>query len=147
MFTGEYNHTVDAKGRIVLPARFREELGDLFYITKGNVADKQMRYVRVFTKQAWEEYSKKLMRIPESNKVASKFARAVLSGTGECSPDKNGRILIPENLRAFAGIDKDVVSIGGGDKIEIWDRTRWIDYGADDIDEAELSEALAEYDL
>lgn len=147
MFTGEYSHTVDAKGRIVLPAKFREELGEVFYITKGNVADKKMRYVRVFTKAAWDEYYEKLLKIPESNKVASKFAKAVFSGTTECSPDKNGRISIPENLRLYAGIDKEVVSIGGGDKIEIWDKNRWTDYLADDFDEEELSTALAEFNL
>ncbi len=147
MFTGEYSHSVDAKGRIVLPAKFREELGESFYITKGNVTGKENRMVRVYPVDSWTEYAQKLAAIPESDRIASKYARSILSGAVLCEPDKNGRIPIPENLRKFASIEKEVVSIGQFNKIEIWDKTKWDTYNDDDFDEAELNESLAKYGL
>lgn len=147
MFTGEYSHSIDAKGRIVLPAKFREELGDSFFITKGNVTGKENRNVCVYTKAAWLEYVDKLNKIPTSDKLASKFVRSIISGASECEPDKNGRVLIPQNLREFADLDKDVVSIGLIGKIEIWDKAKWTAYNDDNFDEDELNDALSNYGI
>lgn len=147
MFTSEYSHSIDAKGRIVLPAKFREELGESFYITKGNITSKDNRMVCVYPVESWNEYAEKLAAIPGSDKLASKFARSILSGAILCEPDKNGRILIPENLRKFAELDKEVVSIGQFSHVEIWDKAKWDIYNDDDFDEAELNESLSQYGL
>lgn len=147
MFISEYSHSIDAKGRIVLPAKFREELGESFYITKGNVTSKENRMVCVYPKDKWLEYAEKLVAIPESDKLASKYARSIMSGAILCEPDKNGRILIPENLRKFAELDKEVVSIGQFNHVEIWDKAKWDIYNDDDFDETELRESLSKYGL
>lgn len=147
MFTSEYAHSIDAKGRIVLPAKFREELGESFYITKGNITNKENRMVCVYPIDTWTEYAKKLAAIPESDRIASKFAKSILSGAILCEPDKNGRILIPENLRKFAGLDKEVVSTGQYSRIEIWDKAKWDSYNDDDFDEDELNARLPNYGL
>ncbi len=147
MFTSEYSHSIDAKGRIVLPAKFREELGESFYITKGNVTSKENRMVCVYPVDKWTEYAEKLAAIPASDRVAGKYARSILSGAILCEPDKNGRILIPENLRRFAELDKEVVSIGQFSHVEIWDKAKWDIYNDDEFDEAELAASLEKYGL
>jgi MraZ protein len=147
MFTGEYNHSIDAKGRIVLPAKFREELGERFYITKGNITSKDNRNVCVYTEEAWHDYVEKLNSIPASDKLAIKFVRSITSGASICEPDKNGRVPIPQTLRDFACLDKDVVSIGLINRIEIWDKSKWDAYNDDNFDEAELDEALSKYGI
>ncbi len=147
MFTSEYTHSIDAKGRIVLPAKFREELGSSFYITKGNITDKNYRILCVYPEESWVELAKKLAAIPGSDRLATKYARSILSGAIQCEPDKNGRILIPENLRIYAELDKEVTSIGQYSHIEIWDKVKWSTYNDDEFNEDELITNLAQYGL
>ncbi len=147
MFTSEYTHSIDAKGPNVRPAKFREELGESFYITKGNITNKNNRMVCVYPEESWRKYAEKLAAIPESDRIATKYARSILSGAILCEPDKNGRIPIPENLRKFAELEKEVVSIGQFSHVEIWDKAKWDIYNDDEFDEAELSESLAKYGL
>lgn len=122
MFMGQYNHSIDAKGRVIIPAKFREKLGDTFVVTKG-LDDCLYGYPY----EEWRIFEDKLAMLPLSNKNARKFSLFFLAGAAECELDKQGRILLPTVLREFAGLDKDkeVVLIGSGTKIEIWNKDRW----------------------
>ena len=102
---GEYIHSIDAKGRVIVPSKFRELLGDHFIVTVGLDG-----CLWVFSDEEWEEFSSKLRSLPVANETARKFARHFLSGADEAEPDKQGRILIPQKLRNFAKLEKDVVA-------------------------------------
>jgi MraZ protein len=133
MFMGEYSHTIDAKGRIIVPVKFRESLGDNFVVTKG-----LDNCLFVYTKEDWQKFEGKLRTLPLTNKDARKFTRFFLAGAAEMEVDKQGRILIPSVLREFAALEKDVVFVGVGSRIEIWNRAGWdesISGYDDDMDE------------
>ena len=136
MFMGEYSHTIDAKGRIIVPAKFRESLGDNFVVTKG-----LDNCLFVYTSEDCRKFEEKLRSLPLTNKDARKFTRFFLAEI-----DKQGRILIPSVLREFAPLEKDVVLVGVGSRIEIWDKARWnesISIYDDDMEEvAENMESL-----
>lgn len=119
MFMGEYNHTIDAKGRIIIPSKFRESLGDTFVVTLGLDG-----CLFVYPNSEWESFLTKLSSLPGS-KEARQLQRYFLAGATECEIDKQGRILIPTKLRASASLDKDVVFVGVLSKIEIWSKERW----------------------
>lgn len=138
MFSGEYEHSLDAKGRVIMPSKFREALGSVFYITKG-----LDRNLLVFSTDAWNSFYEKLSKLPMADKNARGFSRLFLSGAAECEADKQGRILLPSNLRAYAGITKDVTIIGNGDKIEIWSSENWNSY-IDALDPDAVAENLCE---
>ncbi|MBO4514399.1 MAG: division/cell wall cluster transcriptional repressor MraZ [Lachnospiraceae bacterium] len=120
MFMCEYNHTVDAKGRLIVPAKFREILGDLFVVCKG-----LDHCLYVYSNEDWDAFAKQLSTLPLTNKEARQFVRFFLSGASQVEVDKMGRILVPQSLRAFAELDKDVVLAGVGHRIEIWSKERW----------------------
>ena len=122
MFTGQYNHTMDAKGRVSMPARFREKLGATLIVTKGYINEKCLY---MFWEEAWAEYQTKLNCIPSSNVLAKKFARYVVGSSSYCDIDKQGRIIVPQYLRDFAELGSDVVISGLGNRFELWDRARW----------------------
>ncbi|WP_434309330.1 division/cell wall cluster transcriptional repressor MraZ [Hominifimenecus sp. rT4P-3] len=131
MFMGEYSHTIDAKGRLIIPSRFRDELGDTFVVTKGLDG-----CLFAYTNEEWKHFEEKLQAIPVSNQKGRRFARYFLAGATLCEVDKQGRILIPANLRAAAGLEKDVVLAGVGDRVEIWDKNNWAEANTyDDMDE------------
>ncbi|MDX9871656.1 MAG: division/cell wall cluster transcriptional repressor MraZ [Clostridia bacterium] len=143
MFTGEYQHGVDEKGRLIVPAKFREVLGDLFMITKG-----LDNCLFVYPQSEWSILENKLKNLPFTNKDARAFARFFFSGAGECETDKQGRILITANLREYAHIVKDVVIIGVGTRIEIWAKEIWEKYsGEAEESYEELAEKIMELDL
>ena len=124
MFMGEYNHSVDAKGRTIVPAKLREGLGETFVITKGLDG-----CLFVYSLEEWEKFEQKMQEQPQvSSSEMRKVIRFFLSGAMQCEVDKQGRILIPSNLREFAGLEKDVVIIGVLDKIEIWSKDKWLAY-------------------
>ena len=129
MFMGEYNHTVDAKGRLIVPSKFREQLGDEFVITKG-----LDNCLFVYDNSEWAL----------TNAAGRKFSRFLLAGATTCEVDKQGRILLPAVLREFAGIEKDAVLVGVGSRIEIWSKDKWLDANTfDDMEEiAEHMEGL-----
>jgi MraZ protein len=139
MFMSEYNHTIDPKGRLIIPSKFREALGDEFVVTKGMDG-----CLFVYSNKDWNAFETKLTALPLINKEARKFARFFLAGAATVEVDKQGRILIPAPLRAFAVIEKDVVLVGVGSRIEIWSKEQWENAGADsDMDEIAASmEAL-----
>ena len=139
MFMGEYNHTVDAKGRLIVPSKFREQLGDEFVVTKGLDG-----CLFVYENTEWKALEEKLHALPLTNANARKFSRFFLAGATTCEVDKQGRILLPAVLRDFAKIEKDAVLVGVGSRIEIWSRDVWNQSNTnDDMDEiAENMEGL-----
>lgn len=120
MFMGEYNHTIDAKGRLIIPSKFREALGDEFVVTKGMDG-----CLFVFDNSEWDTFAQKLRSLPMIDKDVRQFTRFFLAGAASVEVDKQGRILLPSVLREFADITKDAVLIGVGSRIEIWSRERW----------------------
>ena len=126
MFMSEYNHTVDVKGRLIIPSKYRELLGEEFVVTKGMDG-----CLFVYANDDWNAFEQKLTSLPLINKEARKFARFFLAGAASVELDKQGRILLPANLREFAGLDKDVVLVGVGSRIEIWSKANWEDVNAD----------------
>lgn len=139
MFMGEYNHTVDAKGRLIVPSKFREQLGEEFVVTKGLDG-----CLFVYENTEWKALEEKLHALPLTNANARKFSRFFLAGATTCEVDKQGRILLPAVLREFAKIDKDAVLVGVGSRIEIWSRDIWNQSNTyDDMEEiAENMEGL-----
>ena len=141
MFMGEYNHTVDTKGRLIVPSKFREQLGDEFVVTKGLDG-----CLFVYSKSEWENIEEKFRNVPLTTKDARKFARFFFAGAASCEVDKQGRILLPVDLREYAGIEKDVVSVGVFNRVEIWDKDKWQESNSyDDMDE--IAEHMADLGL
>lgn len=141
MFMGEYNHTIDTKGRLIVPSKFREALGDEFVVTKGLDG-----CLFVYDNQEWSAFEEKLKALPLMNKESRKFVRFFLAGAANVEVDKQGRILIPSVLREFAQLDKDVVLVGVGSRIEIWSKTKWEDASEYD-DMEEIAEHMSELGL
>lgn len=125
MFMSEYQHTIDAKGRLFIPARFREGLGDSFIITKGLDG-----CLFVYTREEWDALEQKLKSLPFTKGDARAFVRFFFSGAAICEVDKQGRILIPGNLREYARLEKDAVIIGVSTRVEIWSKVQWDEYSA-----------------
>ncbi len=123
MFIGEYLYTIDNKGRINIPSKFREILGDTFFITKG--LDNSLF---VFPEEEWRSFESKLKQLPLTNKNARAFARLFFAGATECSLDKQGRVIIAQNLREFSELQKEVAIIGVSTRIEIWSKDNWDKY-------------------
>ncbi|MCI8986473.1 MAG: division/cell wall cluster transcriptional repressor MraZ [Lachnospiraceae bacterium] len=141
MFMGEYNHTIDAKGRLIVPSKFREALGDTFVVTKGLDG-----CLFVYDNEEWQAFEEKLRSLPITNKEARQFARFFLAGAAEVEVDKQGRILVPNILREFAQINKDVVLIGVASRIEIWSKERFEGMASfEDMDE--IAEHMAQLGL
>ena len=131
MFMGEYNHTIDTKGRLIIPSKFREQLGDAFIVTTGLDG-----CLLVCPKNEWELFEEKLRDLPLTQKNARKFVRFFVAGANLCELDKQGRILLPQPLREFAQLDKDVVLSGNINRIEIWSKEKWAENNAyDDMDD------------
>lgn len=126
MFMGEYHHTLDAKGRLIIPARFRSELGDTFVLTRG-----LDHCLFVYPMEEWRNVEAKLRTLPLTKADARAFVRFFFSGAVECEVDKQGRIMIPPNLREYAHIDKDVVVVGVSTRVELWSAERWRQFVAE----------------
>ena len=139
MLMGEYRHAMDAKGRLFMPAKLREDLGDKFIATQG--IDGQLF---VFSFEEWTNFANKLRSLPMSDPGAQAFVRLFVAGASECEVDKQGRILLPAVLREFACLEKEVVLVGVGSRIEIWNKATWTEKNVyDDMDEiAENMEGL-----
>lgn len=121
MFMGEYSHSIDAKGRLIMPAKFREQLGEEFVVTKS--PDKCLY---VYTNEEWKNFEEKLATLPITNKGTRQFVRFFLAGAASCEVDKQGRILLPAVLREYAELDKEVVLAGTSKRIEIWNKDRYL---------------------
>ncbi len=123
MFLGEFQHLVDPKGRVILPARFRQELEGGLIITKGFE-----ECLVVYTPADWKKVVDQLRNLPTTKKEARALVRNMLSGASSNTLDKQGRVMIPQNLRNYAGLKKDVIVIGVGDRVEVWDKAKWEKY-------------------
>ena len=120
MFKGEYNHSIDPKGRLIIPSKFRELLGEEFVMTKGLDG-----CLSIYPQKEWEAFEEKLRALPLTNKNARTLTRFFVAGACTCELDKQGRILVPQTLREFAGLDKDVVLAGNLNRIEVWSKEAW----------------------
>ena len=123
MFMGEYHHSVDDKGRLIIPSKFRDELGTKFIITRGIE-----NCLFVYSLESWEKIVNKLETLPFTKKDARAFIRFFLSGASEAEFDKQGRINITSPLISYANITKECVVIGTGDRLEIWSEESWNDF-------------------
>lgn len=123
MLIGQYKHTIDSKKRLALPAKFREELGANVVVTKG-----VENCLVVYTEKEWQAMSSKLSNLPISQTEARSFTRHFLASAAEISLDKLGRILLPDHLKKYAGLKKNVIVSGLSNRLEIWDETKWESY-------------------
>ena len=137
MLIGEYEHSLDVKGRLILPAKIREDMGDKFIVTKGLDG-----CLFGFSQNEWTNFEEKLKTLPLTNKNARDFVRFFLSGATECEIDKQGRFLITSNLREYATLEKDAIIIGVGTRIEIWNKETW-EKCDEEISADEIAENMA----
>lgn len=123
MFIGEYHHSIDDKGRLIIPSKFREELGEKFIITRGIES-----CLFAYSEESWNKIVNKLETLPFTKKDARQFVRFFLSGASEAEFDKQGRINVTSPLVTYANIKKECVVIGAGERIEIWSKESWDDF-------------------
>jgi MraZ protein len=139
MFIGEYQHSIDAKGRIIIPSKFRDELGYKFILTKG-----LDNCLFLYSIEEWKRFEDKLTTLPVASKEARAFVRYFFSGAVECEIDKQGRLTIPPHLREHGKIDKELVTIGVMSRIEVWSKQEWARYGSDNLGYDEIADKMAE---
>ncbi len=140
---GEYQHNVDAKGRLIVPAKFREDLGDVFVLTRG-----LDQCLFGYPMDEWKVIEEKIKSLPMTKKDARAFARFFFSGATECEIDKQGRINIPSTLRQYGKLEKECVVLGVSNRIEIWNKEIWENYFAESEESfAEIAENLIDFDL
>ncbi len=145
MLTGEYQHNIDKKGRLIIPAKYREELGDRFMITKG-----MDRCLFVYSVEEWNELAKKMKANLSFSKAKDRaFLRSFFAGASECEVDSLGRILIPANLREYASIkdEKFTIIVGVVDRMEIWNKDAWARYCEDNSDLSGIVEDIESFDI
>ncbi|MCT4596318.1 MAG: division/cell wall cluster transcriptional repressor MraZ [Vallitalea sp.] len=143
MFIGEYRHSIDNKGRIIVPAKFRSLLGESFYLTKGFD-----QCLFIYTEDQWNKFIDKLDNNSMKKKDARRIQRFFIASANECTLDKQGRILIPSPLRDYSMLEKEVVFIGVSNRVEIWSKKKWDDYNMkEDIDISDLAEEMEELDI
>lgn len=123
MFLGTYTPRLDEKGRLILPAKYRDELSNGLVLTRG-----QERCIYVFSQRQFEKLHEQISQAPLSSRQARDYARVFLSGASDEMPDKQGRVTIPAALRTYAGLDREVTVIGAGTRVEIWDTPAWNSY-------------------
>jgi len=143
MFMGEFQHTIDEKGRLIIPAKFREDLGPTFVLTRG-----LDQCVFGYPMDEWKALEQKLKALPFTKKDARAFSRFFFSGASECQLDKQGRVNITPSLRDYAGLDKECIIIGVSNRIEIWSKSRWESYyEASESSFEQISESLMDFEL
>ena len=145
MFMGEYTHSIDAKGRVILPADFRQELGVSFIITKGLDGS-----LFLFPQAAWDEFTAKLRTLSIADPNARAFVRFFIAGARTLECDKQGRFLVPANLRDYAdiGLKQDVILTGADTRIEVWAKEKWARYAGEvHPNITEISTQLAGYGI
>ena len=143
MFMGSYENSIDAKARMIVPSKFREELGLECVMTRGFDT-----CLDIYPMSAWKEFEEKLRGLPMSNPNARNFARKFRANAVKCEIDKQGRLTVPQPLRDFAKIDKDLTTIGNGEKIEVWSRDVWeSDEGAGMLEGIDIAEGMEQYGI
>ena len=142
MLMGEFHHNIDDKGRLIIPSKFRYELGEKFVITRG-----LEKCLFVYSLTEWEKIVKRLRSLPLTNKDARNFTRFFLSGAAECEFDKQGRINITSPLVRYADLTKECVIIGANDRLEIWSEDSWCNFFEENEDGlADIAENLFKAD-
>lgn len=136
--TGQYQHSIDAKGRLFIPAKLREELGATFYVTIAGTDP----CLAVYSEESWEKLTEKFDNLPYSK--AKKAIRTLYSNAAKCEPDAQGRILLPQKLRAYAGLTKDVVVAGVSKRAEIWNADAWAKLEAEEMEADSLAAVMEE---
>lgn len=140
MLIGEYEHSIDVKGRLSMPAKLKSDIGEKFVVTKGLEG-----CLFVYSLTEWQNFEEKLREFPLTNKNARTLTRFFLAGATECEIDKQGRFLIASNLREYAGLEKEVIIIGVLGRLEIWDKKKWQEYNEKENSSVEeIAESLAE---
>lgn len=143
MFMGEYQHSIDEKGRLIIPAKFRDSLGQSFIVTRG-----LDNCLFVYPNKEWAVLEQKLKALPLMKSDARAFTRFFFSGATECELDKQGRVNIPNNLVDHAKLDKDCIIIGVSSRVEIWSKVIWNDYASQSEDSFnEIAEKLVDFDF
>ncbi|HLR53492.1 MAG TPA: division/cell wall cluster transcriptional repressor MraZ [Pseudogracilibacillus sp.] len=143
MFMGEYQHNLDTKGRVIIPAKFREELGDNFVMTRG-----LDQCLFAYPMEEWKLLEQKLKKLPLTKKDARRFTRFFFSGAVECEVDKQGRINIPQPLRNYSDLEKECVIIGVSNRIELWAKDAWEENLAESEESfADIAENLMDFDI
>ncbi|MFD1018073.1 division/cell wall cluster transcriptional repressor MraZ [Thalassobacillus hwangdonensis] len=143
MFMGEFQHNIDTKGRIIVPAKFREGLGEKFVLTRG-----LDHCLFAYPETEWKLLEEKLKKLPLTKKDARAFTRFFFSGAVECEVDKQGRINIAQPLRNFAKLEKECVVIGVSNRIEFWAKDQWDDYfEASEDSFSEIAENMMDFDI
>ncbi|MFC7372070.1 division/cell wall cluster transcriptional repressor MraZ [Fictibacillus iocasae] len=143
MFMGEHQHNIDEKGRMIIPAKFREELGSTFILTRG-----LDECVFGYPLEEWKIIEQKLKSLPFTKKDARAFTRFFFSGATECQLDKQGRVNIAPTLRDYAKLEKDCIVIGVSNRIEIWSKAKWEGYFSESEQSfGEIAESLLDFDL
>ena len=137
--TGQYAHNIDAKGRLFIPAKLREELGTTFHVTIG-----QDHCLSVYSEDSWKAFEERLKTMSYSQ---IKDLRTVFANAADCEPDAQGRILIPAKLRGYADLKKEVVVIGSFDRVEIWNAERWAEMENEAFSSGSLEQAMEEMGL
>lgn len=143
MFMGEFQHNIDEKGRVIIPAKFRDELGTTFIITRG--LDNSLF---VYPVEEWKQIEQKLKSLPFTRADARKFTRFFFSGAVECEVDKQGRVIIPNNLRSYAELTKECIFIGVSNRVEVWSKELWDTYYREsETSFNEIAEKIVDFDL
>ncbi|MBU6080464.1 MULTISPECIES: division/cell wall cluster transcriptional repressor MraZ [Allobacillus] len=143
MFMGEFQHNIDTKGRIIIPSKFRDGLGQSFVLTRG--ID---HCLFAYPMDEWKVLEEKLKKLPVTKKDARAFTRFFFSGAVECEIDKQGRINVPSPLRKYANLDKECIVIGVSNRIELWARDAWTDYVEESEESfAEIAENMMDFDI
>lgn len=143
MFMGEFQHNIDDKGRIIVPAKFRDGLGTNFVLTRG-----LDQCLFIYPENEWKELEGKLKNLPLTKKDARSFTRFFFSGATECDLDKQGRINVPQTLRTYSKLDKECIVIGVSNRVEIWSKAIWEDYFAESEESfVDIAENLMDFDI
>ncbi|GLY10582.1 division/cell wall cluster transcriptional repressor MraZ [Pseudobacillus badius] len=143
MFMGEYHHHIDAKGRLIIPVKLRERLGETFVLTRG-----LDQCLFGYPLEEWQVLEEKLKALPLAKKDARAFMRFFFSGANDCELDKQGRVNIPTTLSNYAGLEKECVILGVSNRIEIWSRPIWEDYFKESQESfSEIAEKMIDFDI
>src|SRR5699024_7832795 len=140
---GEYQHNIDEKGRMIVPAKFRGGLGDQFVLTRS-----LDNCLFIYPLEEWKVLETKLKNLPLTKKDDRNFTRFFFSGTVECELDKQGRISVPQTLRTYSKLEKECIVIGVSNRVEIWSKTTWDEYALESEESfEEIAENLMDFDI
>jgi MraZ protein len=143
MFTGTYENSIDGKNRMIIPSKYRNQLGGKCMLSRGFDA-----CLYIYTMEDWEELVEKMKKLRQTDRDMRRFIREFFSNASECQLDSQGRILIPQNLKTYAGITKDLITLGAMDKIEVWSKEVYNDSETENMfDDEEFIAKLEEYDI